>query len=57
MAVYSFVPPFRKAKFCDVPSRVFNKLGCAAGEKSLRNTALVRANKEGALLRPTYIYM
>jgi hypothetical protein len=38
--MYSFVPPFRKAKFCGVPSRVFDKLGCAAGEKSLRNTGI-----------------
>jgi hypothetical protein len=40
MAMYSFVPPFRKAKFCGVPSCVFDKLGCAAGEKRLRNTAI-----------------
>jgi hypothetical protein len=40
MAMYSFVHPFREAKFCDVPSCVFDKLGCAAGENSLRNTGL-----------------
>jgi hypothetical protein len=40
MVTYSFVPPFREAKFCGVPSCVFDKLGCAAGEKSLRNTDL-----------------
>jgi hypothetical protein len=40
MAIYSFVPPFRKVKFCGVPSCVFDKLGCAAGEKSLWNTYL-----------------
>jgi hypothetical protein len=40
MAMYSFVPPFREAKFCDVPSCVFGKLGCSADEESLRNTAL-----------------
>jgi hypothetical protein len=40
MAVYSFVPPFRKAKFCGVPSCDFDKSGCAAGEKTLRNTDL-----------------
>jgi hypothetical protein len=39
-AICSFVPHFREAKFCGVPSRVFAKLGCAAGEESLRNTAL-----------------
>jgi hypothetical protein len=33
MAMYSFVHPFREAKFCGVPSCVFDKLGCAAGEK------------------------
>jgi hypothetical protein len=40
MTVYSFVSPFREAKFCDVPSRVFDKLECSAGGKSLRNTEL-----------------
>jgi hypothetical protein len=40
MAMYSFVPPFREAKFCGVPSCVFDKLGCSADEKSLRNTGL-----------------
>jgi hypothetical protein len=40
MAMYSFVPPFREAKFCGVPTCVFDKSGCAAGEKSLRNTSL-----------------
>jgi hypothetical protein len=41
MAMYSFVPPFREAKFCGVPSCVFDKLGCAADEESLRNTGLM----------------
>jgi hypothetical protein len=36
--MYSFVPPFREAIFCGVPSCVFEKLGCAAGEENLRNT-------------------
>jgi hypothetical protein len=40
MAMYSFVPPFRDATFCGVPSCVSDKFGCAAGEKSLRNTGL-----------------
>jgi hypothetical protein len=44
MAMYIFVPPFREAKFCGVPSRVVNKLGCAAGEKRLRNTGLESYN-------------
>jgi hypothetical protein len=42
MAMYSYAPPFREAKFCGVPSRVFDKLGCAASEKRLRNTVLDR---------------
>jgi hypothetical protein len=33
VVMYSFVPSFREAKFCGVPSCVFDKLGCAAGEK------------------------
>jgi hypothetical protein len=33
-------PPFREAEFRGVPSCVFDKLGCAAGEESLRNTAI-----------------
>jgi hypothetical protein len=33
MAMYSFAPPFREEKFCDVPSCVFDKLGCATSEK------------------------
>jgi hypothetical protein len=33
MAMYRFVLPFREAKFCGVPSCVFDKLGCAVGEK------------------------
>jgi hypothetical protein len=40
MAMFRFVPPFREAKFFGVPSCVFDKLGCATGEGSLRNTAL-----------------
>jgi hypothetical protein len=40
MVMYSFVPLFREAKCCGVPSCAFDKLGCAAGEKRLRNAAL-----------------
>jgi hypothetical protein len=40
MTMYSFVPPFREAKFCGVSSCVFDKLGCAASEKRLWNTGL-----------------
>lgn len=32
-AMYSSYPSFRKAKFCGVPSCVYHKLGCVAGEK------------------------
>jgi hypothetical protein len=35
MVMYSFVPPFREATFCGVPSCVSDKLGCAAGEKNV----------------------
>jgi hypothetical protein len=40
MAMYSFVSPFREAKFCGVPLCVFDKLGCAAGEKKVANTGI-----------------
>jgi hypothetical protein len=43
MVIYSFVPPFREATFCGVPSCVCDKLGCAASERRLRNTALGNA--------------
>jgi hypothetical protein len=29
----SFAPPFRKAKFCGVPSRAIAKVGCAMDKK------------------------
>jgi hypothetical protein len=32
MAMYNFVLLFREEKFYDVPTCVFNKLGCSAGE-------------------------
>jgi hypothetical protein len=38
--MYSFVPPFCKANFCGVLSRVFDKLRCATGGKSMQNTDL-----------------
>jgi hypothetical protein len=41
MAMYSFVPPFREATFCGVPSCVFDKSGCTTGEKRLLNTDLM----------------
>jgi hypothetical protein len=40
MSMYIFVPSFREAKFCSVPSCVFLKLGCSAGVKGLQNTAI-----------------
>jgi hypothetical protein len=40
MVMYSFVHPFCEATFCGVPSCVFDKLGCAASEKMLRNTGI-----------------
>jgi hypothetical protein len=40
MVMYSFVPPFREAKVCGMPSCVFDKLGCTAGVKRLRNVGL-----------------
>jgi hypothetical protein len=42
MAMYSLVPPFREATYCGALSCVFDKSGCAAGEKRLQNTALRR---------------
>jgi hypothetical protein len=44
MVMYSFVPPFREAKFCGVLSCVFDKLGSAASEKIFQNTGLVLLN-------------
>jgi hypothetical protein len=35
MAVYSFMPSLREAKFYGVPSCVFEKLWCAAGEERI----------------------
>jgi hypothetical protein len=40
MVMYNIVPPFCESRFCGVPSCVFDKLWCAAGEKRLRNTDL-----------------
>jgi hypothetical protein len=37
MVMYGFVPPYREATFCGVPSCVFDKLGCAADKKWLQN--------------------
>jgi hypothetical protein len=46
MAMYSFVLRFREAKFCGVPTCAFDKLGCAAGRKSLWNTAHMTHTQE-----------
>jgi hypothetical protein len=32
ITMHIFVPHFRQAKFCAMPSCIFDKLGCAAGE-------------------------
>jgi hypothetical protein len=37
VATYCFVPTFRKAKFCGVPSGVIVIVGCAAGKTRLLN--------------------
>lgn len=42
---YIFLPPVREAKFYGVPLCVFDKLGCAASEKCLRNTGLTGLRK------------
>jgi hypothetical protein len=38
--VRDFLPTFRKAKFCGVPSRAIVKVVCAVGNKQLRNTVI-----------------
>jgi hypothetical protein len=40
MAVYSFVRPLEEAKFCGVPSCVFDRLDCAVDEKISRSNGL-----------------
>jgi hypothetical protein len=40
VTIYIFMSPFHDAKFGGVLSCVFDKLGCAAGEKKLQNTGL-----------------
>jgi hypothetical protein len=40
MAIFSFIPPFHQMTFCDVPSCIFDKLGCAVCAKRLQNTVL-----------------
>jgi hypothetical protein len=51
MLMYSFVSPFREAKFCGVPPCVFDKSGSAAGEKVLRNTGVEVFMSEKCLSR------
>jgi hypothetical protein len=48
MGIHILVPPFREAKFCGVPSHIFDKSECAASKKWLRNTTLAA----GKLFRP-----
>jgi hypothetical protein len=45
MIMHGFVTHFHQAKFCGVPSYVFDKLGCAAGEVSVRNTTYAAAGE------------
>jgi hypothetical protein len=52
--MYSFVPSFREAKLCGVPLCVFDKLGCAASEQSLGNTALHSPSRSDACLETPY---
>jgi hypothetical protein len=40
MAMYSFVPAFREVTIFGVPSCVFDKFGCAAGEKRLQDSVV-----------------
>jgi hypothetical protein len=40
VATRCFVPPFRKAKFCAVPSRIIVKVGGVVGKERVRITAL-----------------
>jgi hypothetical protein len=54
MAMYSFIPPFREAKFCGVMSCVSDKLGCAAAVKELRNTDLEPSLKMRGALSPLH---
>jgi hypothetical protein len=44
VATYCFVPSFRKAKSCGVPSRAIVKVGCAVGKKRSRDTGLRNQN-------------
>jgi hypothetical protein len=44
VATYCFVPPFRKAIFCGVPSRAIVKAGGAVGKRRYRNTVLFITN-------------
>lgn len=38
--ICSILPPFHEAKFCGVPSSIFDKLRCTAGENILRITCV-----------------
>jgi hypothetical protein len=50
-AVYSFKFPFRETEFGGVSScGVFDKLGCAAGKKTLRNTDIEDRDADGRII-------
>jgi hypothetical protein len=50
VAIYSYVSPFHEAEFCGMPSRAFDKLGCAMGEKSLQDTGIFSSPLYSTLL-------
>jgi hypothetical protein len=57
MAMYIFAARLCEAKFCGVPSCVFEKLGCAAGEEILRNTGThLQVHNVLQPIRPTTTY-
>jgi hypothetical protein len=42
VVTYSLVPPFRKAKYCGVPSGATVQVGCTVSKTSLLNTVLLQ---------------
>jgi hypothetical protein len=56
MVVYGFVPPCRKVKVCGVQPCVFDKLGCATGEKRLRNTDVDYRSKQNICQDESFVF-
>jgi hypothetical protein len=56
MTMYIFLPLFREVKFCDVPSCVLDKLGCAAGEKRFWQQGL-KVNSDKSRYMYWYVYV